>query len=434
MRKIYLKEETKKKIREKLSEGETLKEISESIDCSYETLRRKVAEDDSIVLRKYKSDVDISLFKEMNAEAAYWLGLMGADGWNGKTIGISLDIIDQNHVELFSEWIGKDWRRRKRNRKRKNGEEFVNEEIQVSFKSAELGRLLREKWGMDEEKSKNYDPIVPIGKERHFWRGMVDGDGTIEKTEDGKIVMLKLVGTEMVCVKFKEFIDGVGIRSGNICEGKDVFSVSTYGEEAGKLYRLLRKGGEVCLGRKWGEGEWVTKLSMKLAKKFLEENHYLRTLPRGCVSYGWWKNGILVGCAAIGSVSSPLLVEKGVLELKRFCIKDAEKNDGSRFLSKVLKMEKKRNANLKKIISYADSAQGHFGIIYKACGGVIEAEGGPEIVYETPDGERLTGRDNWIIDRLEKKGVSLDECIVKKSEGKKRFSFDMRGKNRSRVV
>ena len=77
---------------------------------------------------------------------------------------------------------------------------------------------------------------------------------------------------------------------------------------------------------------------------------------------------MIYGTPAMPDVSKKYYLENPdkVLELNRLCcIDDTPKNTESFFIGKTLRWLK-RNTDYKVIVSFADTAQGHEGIIYKA--------------------------------------------------------------------
>ena len=99
--------------------------------------------------------------------------------------------------------------------------------------------------------------------------------------------------------------------------------------------------------------------------------HYAKRWPSISYAYGLFRDGVMVGCVTYGTpASSPLrngLAGKEnascVLELNRLCLRDNLKNEASKLVGGSLRMLPKG----KIIISFADTEQGHRGIVYQAC-------------------------------------------------------------------
>ena len=100
--------------------------------------------------------------------------------------------------------------------------------------------------------------------------------------------------------------------------------------------------------------------------------HYAKRFPSVSYAFALYRDGVIVGVVTYGTpASSPL--RKGiagkenshhVLELNRLCLRDNLKNEASQLIAGSIKMLPAR----KIIISFADTEQGHRGIVYQAKG------------------------------------------------------------------
>jgi len=117
-------------------------------------------------------------------------------------------------------------------------------------------------------------------------------------------------------------------------------------------------------------GYAVQPIPQKDTHYFLLNIHYAKRIPSISHSFGLFKNGELVGVITYGMPASST-VAKGlmgqryadnVLELNRLCLLNNEKFEASRLVAGSLKQLPKPSA----IISYADHAQNHEGIVYQA--------------------------------------------------------------------
>jgi hypothetical protein len=108
----------------------------------------------------------------------------------------------------------------------------------------------------------------------------------------------------------------------------------------------------------------------KLADPFILDIHYAKRKPSISFVYGLYDNEELIGICSFGSPASPALCkgiagEKNrskVIELNRLVLKYNRKNEASYLVGKSLKMLPKP----KIVVSYADTAQDHKGIVYQA--------------------------------------------------------------------
>ena len=100
--------------------------------------------------------------------------------------------------------------------------------------------------------------------------------------------------------------------------------------------------------------------------------HYAKRVPVSQCSYsvfnnkGDWCGVIIYGSGSTPHIGTPYNLFQGeIAELVRMAL-NGKQESTSKALSISLKLVKKDNPLLKLIVSYADSAQGHIGIIYQA--------------------------------------------------------------------
>lgn len=116
----------------------------------------------------------------------------------------------------------------------------------------------------------------------------------------------------------------------------------------------------------------------KTAKRCYDKWHYLKGKDfLSSFSFGIFYNGRLWGCITFKQPSAQQTVkglfnttnQNHIYEIGRFALSDfLPKNSESRVIAMGIKLLKKLDKNLKAIITYADTAMGHKGTIYKAVG------------------------------------------------------------------
>ena len=133
----------------------------------------------------------------------------------------------------------------------------------------------------------------------------------------------------------------------------------------------------------------VREIEKPIAEQLIVKNHYTHKWSLCQVAYGIFhitdiespfidtKEENLIGCMVFGqpvgrsaaeSISSLISINE-VFELTRLWIKDGfGRNIESYCLSQSLKLLKRDYTNIKAIMTYADTEQGHRGTIYQACG------------------------------------------------------------------
>jgi len=176
--------------------------------------------------------------------------------------------------------------------------------------------------------------------------------------------------------------------------------------------------------------DWATH---KAAKHAVEHWHYAKTLPYGKLAkIGAWERGRFVGVMvfAYGANNSICkhfgLKQTECCELVRVAMRDHE-SPITRMISIALRMLRAKYPSMRLVVSYADTAQGHTGGIYKggnwmrwgtSDGGTVFAAGGKTIHRRQADWmrERSARRrpSATTIDWL-RKNVDPNASIVKGS-------------------
>jgi hypothetical protein len=114
----------------------------------------------------------------------------------------------------------------------------------------------------------------------------------------------------------------------------------------------------------------VRKIENSNTKELILNFHYARRMPSISFAYGLFLNGELEGVVTFGQPASPRVCDgiagkenaRLVLELNRLVLRNNRKNEASRLVGQALRMLPKP----KIIISYADTAQKHLGVVYQA--------------------------------------------------------------------
>ena len=115
----------------------------------------------------------------------------------------------------------------------------------------------------------------------------------------------------------------------------------------------------------------VVQIPYSATKDWILNIHYAKRMPSISFAYGLYRHDEMVGMVSYGTPASPFLCKgicgeehkKSVIELNRLVLKDNLPNEASFLVSRSLKLLPKP----KVVVSYADTAQDHAGIIYQAC-------------------------------------------------------------------
>ena len=143
----------------------------------------------------------------------------------------------------------------------------------------------------------------------------------------------------------------------------------------------------------------VRPIPILMARRLLEREHYLHSLPGGTrLAFGVFLGNKLLGALTlgVGPLNAYSLMEGATpddcLTLTRIWLSDElPKNSESRFLGVVLR-GLKRHSRLKFLVSYADPTQGHLGTIYQATGWLYTGLSEAMPKYDLGDGKAYHSR------------------------------------------
>ena len=135
----------------------------------------------------------------------------------------------------------------------------------------------------------------------------------------------------------------------------------------------------------------IKKIDYQDTKPFILNIHYAKRMPSISYAYGLFNLNSLVGIISYGSPASPALCkgiagEKNkslVIELNRLVLKYNKKNEASTLIGASLKLLPKP----KIIVSYADTAQNHLGVVYQATNFMFTGTSKPRTDMAGKDGK-----------------------------------------------
>ena len=295
------------------NDGLTLCAISEMLSLSPGTVQRLVRNKTS-----FRSVTRVACrhdaFNEITEESAYWAGFLMADGCvhrssRSKTgqprIGIVLQARDEGHIVKFLSFL------------KCNSKITASTKIMPSGTIAHL-RHVRitsqaladslETYGVRERKTYSAVAGPKIEFNRHFWRGMVDGDGCIMSTamNRGKVTrcpVIGLVGTPTIVRQFRNFIlrvvTGGVVRIAKCAHSRVISQLNVSGDTARILARVLYQDAIVSLDRKRGRALQI--LSQPMADDHAMLNRRLPVLIAGkkrCGFCGQYKPQDCFSCSA----------------------------------------------------------------------------------------------------------------------------------------
>ncbi|MEV6150329.1 hypothetical protein AB0L53_08290 [Nonomuraea sp. NPDC052129] len=178
-------------------------------------------------------------FDDLSADAAYWIGFLFADGtvyfrkgWKPH-IGVGLSKRDREHLVKLRDFLGST---------HAISDISSNRACTFSVRSEKLAdRLLA--------LGRYSGPIDrTLAKSRHFWRGVLDGDGSVG--EYGGKAQVRLVGKRRLLEAFNEFLASHGMTGLTVRPHKSIHIIGTTGKPAKKIIHLLYGDAPTVLDRK----------------------------------------------------------------------------------------------------------------------------------------------------------------------------------------
>ena len=148
--------------------------------------------------------------------------------------------------------------------------------------------------------------------------------------------------------------------------------------------------------------------SHEAAKYAVEHWHYSQQLPAGkLVKIGVWEGGEFSGCVIFSYGANPNVTrsvglrQMEVCELTRVSLKKGHHVQVSKVVAIALRLLKKQSPGIRLVLSYADSDQGHLGIIYQAgnwlyVGHVQEGNQSAFLIHGQRMHPRSVGARGWV--------------------------------------
>jgi hypothetical protein len=195
--------------------------------------------------------LDELVFDCITEESAYWAGFLMADGCVHKgNVSMGLQERDVSHVESFRSFL-----KSTHAISRHPGQGMSTSAI-VSFtvKSNRIAHALAG-FGVVPRKT-HIAEVKRLEKDKHFWRGVIDGDGTVTLIQwrtgrTSPLVILCGASTSLL-QQFADFVRGVVPGAvANVTRSHSCYNVRISGTKAIELIRHLYVGATVYLERKY---------------------------------------------------------------------------------------------------------------------------------------------------------------------------------------
>ena len=255
--------------------GKAIKTICKSLALDDSVLRKFLIQEnclrkrsESIRLCKSKARIYDDALDWLLPDALYWIGFLYADGHIEKSprqrISLTLSEMDKEHLVKYSKFFGtnipiKDVTQE--NQKPAPGQiNFEGRYLRVSFSSEIIYNRLKQ-LGFTNNKTMFITPHELLKNSRDFWRGVVDGDGSLyypnDSRNNGKYnpLILECSGTQQTLLSLLDFFKNNNIVTEAIPhkdKRKNVWKLSI-NDVSMKAIKLLYKDASVYLDRKYNK-------------------------------------------------------------------------------------------------------------------------------------------------------------------------------------
>ena len=174
-------------------------------------------------------DIDETVFESLTRDSMYWLGFLGADGnIHGHNIKVELHPQDIDCLEKFKQFMksGHSVRETKKGKY-----------VAFTFSSPRVAKSLA-RFGVTPNKSLTFTPYEYCANNADFWRGMIDGDGTIRICKDGYL-KIALCGSKPCMEAFSKWVQKNSCSKGTLHKDRNIYKVMLSGASAIEIARKL---------------------------------------------------------------------------------------------------------------------------------------------------------------------------------------------------
>jgi hypothetical protein len=185
-------------------------------------------------------------FDVVSEESAYWIGFLMADGCvhhpkNGSPqIILRLNNSDREHLQSFKNFLG-------------SSSKIIpakDHTVSLTVTSRRIADTLS-RYGIIQRKSLNAK-VSGLEHDRHFWRGVIDGDGWIHSNPlNKKSGLINLCGSQNLTSQFASYaLEIAGGKLPAFERRENLFIVRLYSDRAMRVIKCLYSDCSISLPRK----------------------------------------------------------------------------------------------------------------------------------------------------------------------------------------
>lgn len=186
---------------------------------------------------------DNSVFDEINEHSAYWIGFLMADGSiidsnNSLCLRLGISNRDLSHLLKFKLFL-----------KSKNKITYYGNACYLAIRNSHLCKKLIN-YGVTPRKSHTAKVCSELEMNRHFWRGVIDGDGCLSINKKGRM-SLELVGSNKLLTQFRSFCKFITPFDHKIMKHESVYRTSFSNIQSCIISNFLYENSSIYLTRKY---------------------------------------------------------------------------------------------------------------------------------------------------------------------------------------
>lgn len=201
---------------------------------------------------------DVFFGETLDEKSSYFLGFIIADGSLSKGyLSLTVSQKDGYILKALQELLGMNYGYRESSIFDKRTEKYYHRST-LAVKSDKLLQSLNSHNVFANKSAEEKLPNIDWMLNRHFWRGLVDGDGHV-RTPKNKPAALVLVGSEEIVNGFIQFCDfNVGFITKRKAvpvqhKNKTLYHVQITGDDARNIAEFLYKDSSIHLTRKYNQ-------------------------------------------------------------------------------------------------------------------------------------------------------------------------------------